>query len=140
MGQSFDDHLLARPLPAPYQLAIEGLPFQLTVLDGDAGVARDSRLPIAAASQFTLALLASTRKRYLYLVQKATATGLVELILLCDRSELAGEPPALGLRVPPGGAWLRAAVDGRVHVMASDLVLSHRSITAWIGGCEPARI
>jgi hypothetical protein len=28
-------------------------------------------------------------------------------------------------------------VDGSVYVLASDLVLSRKSITAWIGGDEP---
>lgn len=130
-----DDHLLARPLPAPYQLAIEGMPFQLTVRDGTNAAPHDSRHPIAQHAWFSVALSASTRKRYLYLVQKDAGTGVVELLLLCDRSELAGDP--LGMRLPPSGAWLRAAVDGSVHVLASDLVLSRTSITAWIGGCEP---
>jgi len=139
-----DDHLLARPLPAPYQLAIEGMPFQLTVLDGTdaagptggAGAApRDSRL--APQTWFSVALSAATKKRYLYLVQKDAQTGVVDLLLLCDRQSLEGDPPALGLRMPPHGAWLRALVDGCVHVLASDLVLNRKSVTAWIGGRDP---
>jgi hypothetical protein len=40
-------------------------------------------------------------------------------------------------RLPPSGAWLRAVVDGTVHVLTSDLVLTRKAITAWIGGHEP---
>ena len=135
MGHSFDDHLLARPLPAPYQLAIEGMPFQLTVLDGTSATLHDHRL--APQTWFSVAIAAATKKRYLYLVQKDAQTGVVELLLLCDRQSLEGDPPVLGLRMPPHGAWLRALVDGCVHVLASDLVLNRKSVTAWIGGCEP---
>jgi len=33
--------------------------------------------------------------------------------------------------------WLRAVADGTVYVLASNLVLSRKAITAWIGGHEP---
>jgi hypothetical protein len=55
--------------------------------------------------------------------------------MLFDRSSAADD--GNGLRLPPSGAWLRAIVEGTVYVLASDLVLSRKSITAWIGGREP---
>jgi hypothetical protein len=57
------------------------------------------------------------------------------LVLLFDRSA-AGEQ-GMALRLPSSGAWLRAVVEGTVYVLASDLVLSRKSITAWLGGSEP---
>jgi len=60
---------------------------------------------------------------------------LIVVILLFDRSTAQADGSAL--RLPPSGAWLRAVVDGTVYVLASDLVLSRKAITAWIGGREP---
>jgi hypothetical protein len=39
--------------------------------------------------------------------------------------------------LPSSSGWLRAVVDGTVYVLASDLVLRRKAITAWIGGHEP---
>jgi hypothetical protein len=125
-------------LPPPYQLAIEDTPFQMTVLDDNAPRDHDSDCALAPATWFSVTLMASTKKRFLYLVQKESDTGLVVLILLFDRSAIAGD--TRGLRLPPSGAWMRAVVDGAVYVLASDLVLTHKSITAWIGGHEPPTI
>jgi hypothetical protein len=120
-------------LPAPYQLAIEDVPFRMAVLEDQAP--RDhGDSAVAPPMWFSVALGRPTRKRYLYLVQKETETGLVVVLLLFDRvaAEAEGE-----LRLPARGAWLRAVVDGTVYVLASDLALSRKAITAWIGGGEP---
>jgi hypothetical protein len=82
-----------------------------------------------------VALPAPPNKRYLYLVQQEADTGLIVLLLLFDQSS-AGEPRG-ALRLPPSGAWLRAVVEGTVYVLASNLVLSRKSITAWLGGSDP---
>jgi len=55
--------------------------------------------------------------------------------MLFDRA--AANHDGNGLRLPSSRAWLRAVVDGTVYVLASDLVLSRKAITAWIGGHEP---
>jgi hypothetical protein len=131
------------PLPAPYQLAIEDIAFQLTVLDDRGARGYAVGEPLIPPMWFSVAPTTATAKRYLYLVQKETATRLVVLILLYDRQSDPSKPDAgdagstRALRLPPGGAWIRAVVDGTVHVMASDLVLTRKSITAWIGGSEP---
>jgi len=122
-------------LPAPYQLAIEDAEFQLTVLDDGAPRTHDPDCAVVPPTWFSVALTAPTRKRYLYRNQKETDTGLIVVILLFDRS--AGGDDSRRPRLPPSGAWLRAVVDGTVHVLASDLVLSRKAITAWIGGREP---
>ena len=122
-------------LPPPYQLAIEDAEFQMTVLDDGAPRNHDAECPVVPPTWFSVALTAPTRKRYLYLVQKETGTGLIVVILLFDRSAAGSDPT--GLRLPSSGAWLRAVVDGTVYVLASDLVLSRKAITAWIGGHEP---
>lgn len=124
----------ASALPPPYQLAIEDIEFQLTVLDDGAPHGHDADSAIAPPTWFSVALTAPTRKRYLYLVQQETDTGAVVVILLFDRT--AGSDGS-GLRLPSSGAWLRAVVDGAVYVLASDLVLTRKAITAWIGGREP---
>jgi hypothetical protein len=129
---------LTEALPPPYQLAIEDTPFQMTVLDDHVPRDCDCDRALLPPAWFSVTLQASTKKRYLYLVQKETDTGLVVVILLYDRSALAEDTH--GLRLPPSGAWLRAVVDGAVYVLASDLVLSRKSITAWIGGHEPPTI
>lgn len=124
-------------LPPPYQLAIEDTAFRLTVLDER--VAREAEVDADAAllppAWFSVTIAAATKKRYLYLVQKETGTGAVVLILLFDLA--ASGQDSLGLRLPPSGSWLRAVVDGAVYVLASDLVLTRKSISAWIGGNEP---
>lgn len=122
-------------LPAPYQLAIEDAEFQMTVLEDGIPRDHDPGYAVVPPTWFSVALTAPTRKRYLYLVQKETDTGLIVVILLFDRSATGSE--AAGLRLPSSGAWLRAVVDGAVYVLASDLVLTRKAITAWIGGREP---
>ena len=126
---------LTAALPPPYQLAIEDTPFRMTVLDDHVQRDYDCDRALLPPVWFSVTLTASTKKRFLYLVQKETDTGLVVLILLYDRA--ATHEDAYGLRLPPSGAWLRAVVDGAVYVLASDLVLNRKSITAWIGGHEP---
>jgi len=122
-------------LPPPYQLAIEDTAFQLSVLDDRVPRDYDCDCALIPPAWFSVTIAASTKKRYLYLVQKETGTGLVVLILLFDRITTSDDTS--GLRLPPSGAWLRAVVDGAVYVLASDLVLNRKSITAWIGGHEP---
>jgi hypothetical protein len=121
-------------VPPPYQLAIEDMPFAITVLEDRAPREHDGDAALAAATWFSVTLTASTRKRCLYLVQSETDTGFVVLILLFDRTAVTGDD---ALRIPPNGAWLRAVVDGTVRVLASDLALTRKSITAWIGGRDP---
>lgn len=122
-------------LPPPYQLAIEDAEFRMTVLEDGEPHDRECDSTIVPPCWFSVALSAPPSKRYLYLVQQEANTGLIVLLLLFDRSA-AGEH-STGLRLPSSGAWMRAVVEGAVHLMASDLVLSHRSITAWLGGSEP---
>lgn len=130
--------LQATPLPAPYQLAIEPVAFQLTILDGSTGgsAAREVHREtcVRPPMWFSVTLREPLEKRFVYLVQHETDTGRIVLILLFDR-EAAGA--SLDLRLPPSGTWLRAVVDGGVYALASDLVLSRKSITAWLGGDEP---
>lgn len=122
-------------LPPPYQLAIEAAAFRMTVLEDGGQRDRDGDSAIVPPTWFSVALGAPPGKRFLYVVQQEAATGLIVPLLLFDRSA-AGEH-GNGLRVPPSGAWIRAVVEGTVHVLASDLVLSRTSITAWLGGSEP---
>jgi len=126
---------LAAALPPPYQLAIEDTPFRMTVLDDHVQRDYDCDCALMPPVWFSVTLTASTKKRFLYLVQQETDTGLVVLILMYDRTTTNED--ANGLRLPPSGAWLRAVVDVAVYVLASDLVLNRKSITAWIGGHEP---
>jgi hypothetical protein len=126
---------LTTSLPPPYQLAIEDTAFQLTILDEHGPRDYDCDCALAPPTWFAVTVGASTKKRFLYLVQKETGTDLVVLILLHDRAASADDTN--GLRIPSSGSWLRAIVDGAVYVLASDLVLSRKAITAWIGGHEP---
>ncbi|MBC7976111.1 MAG: hypothetical protein H7138_14150 [Myxococcales bacterium] len=125
----------ATSLPAPYQLAIEAVAFELTVLDDRGARTSDGDRELFPATWFSVTLTAPIEKRYLYLVQQETGTGLLVLILMFDRT--AAPEERCDLRLPPSGAWLRAVVDGPVYVITSDLVLSRKSITAWLGSDEP---
>jgi hypothetical protein len=107
----------------------------MIVLDDHGPRDYDCDCALISSVWFSVTVTASTKKRYLYLVQKETGTGLVVLVLLFDRAATGEDSD--GLRLPSGGAWLRAVVNGAVYVLASDLVLSRKSITAWIGGHEP---
>jgi hypothetical protein len=120
-------------LPPPYQLAIEDAAFRMTVLENHVPRDYDCERALAPSTWFSVTVTAPPTKRYLYLVQHETETGLVVLLLMLDRS--AGDDARL--RLPPSGAWLRAIVEGPVVVLASDLVLPRKSITAWLGGSEP---
>src|SRR5690242_19839651 len=97
-------------LPPPYQLAIEGTAFRITVLED--GIARDcdGDLALVPPTWFSVTLTTPTSKRYLYLVQEERDTGIIVLVLLFDRSAVSGD--GNGLRLPPTGAWLRAIVEG----------------------------
>jgi hypothetical protein len=123
-------------LPAPYQLAIEDTAFRMTVLGDQGPRDYDCDSAIAPPAWFSVALPAPPNKRYLYLVQQEAHTGLIVLLLLFDRS--CADEPRGAVHLPPSGAWLRAVVEGPVYVLASDLVLSRKSITAWLGGSDPA--
>jgi hypothetical protein len=125
-----------KALPAPYQLAIEDAAFRMTVLEDAGPRDYDCDSAIAPPTWFSVAVPAPPNKRYLYLVQQEADTGLIVLLLLFDRS--ATSEPRGALHLPPSGAWLRAVVEGTVYVLASDLVLSRKSITAWLGGSDPA--
>jgi hypothetical protein len=131
----------AARLPPPYQLAIEDTPFQMMVLEDQLPRDYDRDCALIPPIWFSVTLTASTAKRYLYLVQQETDTGIAVLIMLFDRNAgahtIATTDGSDGLRLPPSGAWLRAVVDGTVYVLASDLVLGRKAITAWIGGHEP---
>lgn len=127
------------PLPPPYQLAIEDMPFHLAILEDSAVRDYDRDCALVPPTWFSVTLTAATAKRYFYLVQQESDTAIVVLIMLFDRSAGAGEDAA-GLRLPPSGGWLRAVVDGTVYVLASDLALGRKAITAWIGGREPPTV
>jgi len=125
-------------LPPPYQFAIEDAAFQMKILDDRGARDYDCDCALLPPIWFSVTLTEPTRKRFLYLVQQETATGLVVVIMLYDRGAVSdGTDEGRDLRLPPSGAWLRAVVDGTVHVLTSDLSLSRKAITAWIGGHEP---
>jgi hypothetical protein len=125
----------AAALPPSYQLAIEDAEFHMTVLEDGVPHDYDSDCAVVPPTWFSVTLTEPVQKRCLYLVQKETDTGLIVVLLLFDRAAAPGNGDRL--RLPPSGAWLRAVVDGTVYVLASDLALSRKAITAWIGGREP---
>lgn len=138
MGTNKQSSVHPAALPPPYQLAIEDAAFRMTVLENHAPRDHDSDCAVVPPIWFSVTLTAPVEKRYLYLVQKETDTGLIVVIMLFDRSTAsAASADANRPRLPPAGGWLRAVVDGTVFVLASDLVLGRKAITAWIGGREP---
>ena len=67
-------------LPPPYQYAIEDAAFQMKILDDRGARDYDRDCALLPAMWFSATLTAPTRKRFLYLVQHETATGLVVVI------------------------------------------------------------
>ena len=99
-------------LPPPYQLAIEDTEFRMTILEDHVPRDHDCDSALVPPTWFSVSLAAPASKRYLYLVQEETDTGLIVLLMLFDRSAAADDRD--GLRLPPSGAWLRAIVEGPV--------------------------
>jgi len=128
-------HTHTPAVPAPYQLAIEDTAFATAVLERHVPRDFDCDQPLIAPAWFAVTVTGSTQKRFLYLVQHESDTGLIVILLLFDRTGHPGDTS--GLRLPASGGWLRAVVDGTLSVLASDLVLSHKAITAWAGAREP---
>jgi hypothetical protein len=131
------EHYFAQPsaLPPPYQLAIEGTRFRLTILEDHVPRDYDCDSALIPPTWFSVTLVAPARKRFLYLVQEETDTGLLVMLLMYDRT--AAPDDGAGLRLPASGGWLRAIVDGTVYLLTSDLVLTRKAITAWLGAREP---
>ncbi len=88
-----------------------------------------TEIDVAPPAWFALELLGPTTRRYLHLIQKEAATGLIVLMHLVDG--------AGATRVPAGNGWQRAVVEGSLHLIASDLLLSRPDIVELIGGHEP---
>jgi hypothetical protein len=130
-------HYFMQPsaVPPPYQLAIEDTRFRMTILDERGPRDYDCESALIPPTWFSVTLAAPTQKRYLYLVQEETDTGMIVLLMMFDRNDVPGD--GSGLRLPSSGAWLRAIVDGTVYVLASNLVLTGKAITAWLGAREP---
>src|SRR5690242_1317011 len=102
-------HHFSHPtVPAPYQLAIEEAEFRMTILEDHVPRDYDCESALVPPTWFSVTLVAPTSKRYLYLVQKETDTGLIVLLLLFDRS---AAPDDGNLRLPSSASWLRAIVD-----------------------------
>ena len=78
---------------------------------------------------FALTPVAPTTRRYLYLIQKEDASGHIVLLHLVDG--------AGATRVPAASGWQRAIVDGTLHLLASNLLLTRADLVALIGGHEP---
>lgn len=123
----------ASAVPPPYQLAIEELGFVVTQFDPQAARDPVAGHTVSPPAWFAVELTSTTRKRYLYVVQHEAATGMIVVLLLVDRSPGGAEP----VRLPAAAGWLRAVVAGPVYVLASDLMLSQRAITAWAGASAP---
>src|SRR5262245_42542006 len=98
-------HVTHTALPAPYQLAIEEAEFRMTILEDNVPRDYDCDSALVPPTWFSVTLVAPTQKRFLYLVQKETDTGLIVLLLLFDRS---AAPDDGNLRLPSSASWLRA--------------------------------
>lgn len=78
---------------------------------------------------FALAPVAPPTRRFLYLIQKEAASGHIVLVHVVDG--------AGATRVPAATGWQRAIVEGTLHLLASDLLLTRADLVALIGGHEP---
>ena len=87
-----------------------------------------NEISIAPPTLFALQLTAVTTRRYLHLIQKDASDQIV-LLAVIDGSGAT--------RMPPNPAWQRAVVDGTLHLLMSDLLLSRGDIVSVIGGHEP---
>jgi hypothetical protein len=125
-----------KPTSAPVPLAIEAVPFALSLLGADGPHRIDDQADaykVKPPTLFAVVPIAPVTKRYLYLIQEQTEpkTRFLVLMLVFDTRDAA---PA---RVPPTGAWQRAIVSGPVSLLASDLQLSRKDLVVFRGGHEP---
>jgi hypothetical protein len=117
--------------------AIEAAPFSLKIIDG--GVERSfekraDEITIMPPTWFAVALTAPVEKRYLHLIQMEKDSRKLVIFLLADRTALgAGD----AVRLPAQGAWLRAIVEGTIHVLVADVGLSRAQIVKALGGHQP---
>jgi len=108
---------------------IVAIPFDLRILDGLDEVTFDG--PVKPPTYFAVQFKGPLAKRFVHVIQK-DERGWVVMILLGDRESLGKVK-----RVPCEGAWLRAIVDGPVHVLGADLPLLREEIAKYLGGHEP---
>jgi hypothetical protein len=84
---------------------------------------------IPAGRWFAAVPLVAPVRRYQYVLQWQGAS---KKFVLCHLVDGSGT-----LRMPPANGWSRALDAGKLHVIASDLLLSRKQIAAVIGGHEP---
>lgn len=128
----------AAPVATPSAPSFSAATTRVTVLESE-GLndleGPGDEIEIGPPTFFAVMLTAPIARRYLYLLQKETGTDEIVVLGLFDResSESGGE----GLRFPPSPAWARAIVDGTVHVLGANRLVSRREIVAFIGGHQP---
>lgn len=108
---------------------IVAIPFDLRILDGLDEATFDG--PVRPPTYFAVQLQGPLAKRFVHVIQK-DERGWVVMMLLGDRESLGKVK-----RVPCDGAWLRAIVDGPVHVLGADIPLLRDEIAKYLGGHEP---
>ena len=88
-----------------------------------------TEIVVGPPTWFALETVNPTARRYLHLIHKEASSGQIVLVHLTDG--------AGATRVPPANGWLRALVEGSLHLISSDLQLSRPDIVELIGGHEP---
>jgi hypothetical protein len=106
-----------------FQLQVRGAGGTTTYADGA------DEIVVGPPTWFALVLAAATTRRYLHLVQREATSGQVVLLAMIDGSGAT--------RIPPAPGWQRAIVEGTVHAIASDLLLTRADIVALSGGHQP---
>jgi len=84
--------------------------------------------PVPASRWFAAVPMTPSSRRYHFVMQWQDQS---KKFVLCHLVDGAG-----ATRVPSAGGWSRALETGRIHVIASDLLLSRPQIATLIGGHE----
>lgn len=114
---------------AEIEAASAAIDFHLLVLEDGATTTYTedtTEIMVGPPTWFALAPLEPTTRRYLYVLQKDESTGLIVLLQMMDG--------AGAVRVPPANGWLRAVVEGTLHLIGSELLLNREDFVALIGG------
>jgi hypothetical protein len=121
----------AGPKTPPHIVAI---PFQLSYLDGHhVEKMGDADVAYKQTTWFAVTITAPIGRRYLHVVQVEEGNAFV-FYMIADRDAAA---EGATLRLPLVGSFVRALVEGTVHVFGADKLLSRNDIERHIRGHEP---
>jgi hypothetical protein len=111
-----------------WRAASQRVDFRLEILTSDGIQTVSGNTAVPAGRWFAAVPLVPVARRYHFVLQWQGISKKFVLVHLVDGAGAA--------RLPPAGGWSRALDAGKIHVIASDMLLTRRQIAAIIGGHE----